>query len=204
MSEQNVEGFVKITIIMHIFLIDKKKKEFNLPRIPLNSNKNSLILLHQDDASEKKRERETRLFFSLNEFTQPTRRIIVEMKVNFFSAFFTFVVLFSIYSTTWVDEIFSFRINYDYNLYRYSNVILHMCSEVKKDPTFRGDCLENKGPTSEEYEDFYAENKSKSSSTMRTIENESINLEILTGRISCPRGYMPNKRGKCKLVIIKL
>lgn len=77
MSEQNVEGFVKITIIMHIFLIDKKKKEFNLPRIPLNSNKNSLILLHQDDASEKKRERETRLFFSLNEITQPTRRIIV-------------------------------------------------------------------------------------------------------------------------------
>ena len=78
-----------------------------------------------------------------------------------------------------------------------------MCSEAKKDPTYRGDCLKNKEPTSEEYQDFFFVSRSKSSSTLKSIEDETINLHILTGGIDCPKGYMRNRRNRCKFVLIK-
>lgn len=76
-----------------------------------------------------------------------------------------------------------------------------MCKEAKKDPTFKGQCLVNKSPTGDEYEDFFEENKSKISSTIRTNQDDTVNLALFLIKKYCPSGYRLNSRGKCKEVI---
>ena len=72
-----------------------------------------------------------------------------------------------------------------------------MCKDAKKDQHFQGECLENKEPTSEEYEDFYEENKLN---ILKTKDNETVLFSILTMDQPCPTGYKRFQRGKCQEV----
>lgn len=73
-----------------------------------------------------------------------------------------------------------------------------MCEDAKKDQNFQGKCLDNKEPTSEEYEDFYEQNKSN---TMRTKDNKTVLFSIFSMNQPCPSGYKRGQRGKCQKVI---
>lgn len=67
-----------------------------------------------------------------------------------------------------------------------------------KDPNFTGDCLTNQKPTIDEYEDFFYEQQSKTSTTLKGEESQ--NRTVFFPPKTCPKGYAMDHKGVCRKV----
>ena len=79
-----------------------------------------------------------------------------------------------------------------------TETILPDCKdELKKNPNFKGDCLKDLYPTSDEYEEF-ADSNPEEIATSNDTENRT--LFGSKQPPPCPGGYMRNKSNKCKKI----
>lgn len=73
-----------------------------------------------------------------------------------------------------------------------------MCVDAQRDPNFTGECLTKERPTSDEYEDYFQEINSKSTTETNDAIVEYRTL-VLPPR-SCPPSFRRDHRGRCRRV----
>lgn len=77
-----------------------------------------------------------------------------------------------------------------------TEAILPDCKDVLvKNPNYKGECLNDAFPTSDEYDDFAESNQEQ-----LTSSNGTQNRTLFGGRLPCPKGYLRNHRNFCKKI----